>query len=104
MPDVSGRAMKTAERLPAVEIRRIVSRADYEAILAEIEKLWDAEQGSAEADRLENLAKLIEAYEVKHFPIFPIDLPDVLDASRRQIKEGGGLSHEEFWRRAARDR
>ena len=28
-------------------------------------------------------------------------LTGILSASRRQIEEGGGLAHEEFWRRAA---
>ena len=36
-------------------IRPIRNEEDYETALAEIEALWDAEPGSAEADRLEIL-------------------------------------------------
>ncbi|MBU1663923.1 MAG: transcriptional regulator [Gammaproteobacteria bacterium] len=42
---------------------------DYQAALAEVEQLWDAPANSAEADRLDVLAMLIEDYERRHFPI-----------------------------------
>jgi len=52
-----------------MEIRPIRSKADYEAALQEIEKLIDSQPGTPEGDRMEVLVTLVEAYEVKHFPI-----------------------------------
>ena len=39
---------------------------DYEAALAEIERLFDAEPESAEGERLDRLVTLVEAYEREH--------------------------------------
>ncbi len=39
--------------------------------------MWEAEPGSGEADRLDVLATLIEAYEEKNHPILP---PDPVEA------------------------
>src|SRR5580704_18413668 len=39
------------------------SRADYESALAEVDRLWGARSGTAEGDRLDVLATLIDAYE-----------------------------------------
>ncbi|GIK72115.1 MAG: hypothetical protein BroJett021_11030 [Chloroflexota bacterium] len=50
-------------------IRPIRNEEDYETALAEIEVLWDAEPGSADADRLDVLVTLVEAYEGEHYPI-----------------------------------
>jgi len=38
------------------------SEADYEAALAEVERLWGAKAGTREGDRLDVLATLIDAY------------------------------------------
>jgi HTH-type transcriptional regulator/antitoxin HigA len=50
----------------------IETEADHIAALREIERLWGAERGTPEGDRLDVLATLVEAYEEMHFPI---DLP-----------------------------
>ncbi len=50
-------------------IKPIHSEADYQSALAQIEALWDAAEGSEEADQLEVLSMLVEAYEKTHFPI-----------------------------------
>ena len=50
-------------------IRPIHNEVDYEAMLEEIEALWEAETGTPEADRLEILVMLVEAYEAEHYPI-----------------------------------
>jgi len=42
-------------------IRPIKTEADHEAALAEIERLFDAEAGTPEAERLEVLTNLVEA-------------------------------------------
>ena len=50
-------------------IKPIHSEADYQAALAQIDKLWDAVDDSDEADQLEVLSMLVEAYEKANFPI-----------------------------------
>jgi HTH-type transcriptional regulator / antitoxin HigA len=52
-----------------MEIRPIRSAADYEAALAEIERLFDAAPATPEADRLDAMVTLVEAYEAQHYPI-----------------------------------
>lgn len=51
------------------EIRPIRTESEYEAALQEVERLWDAEPGTPDGDRVEVLATLIEVYETKHYPI-----------------------------------
>jgi HTH-type transcriptional regulator/antitoxin HigA len=41
--------------------------------LSQIERLWGADKGTPESDRLERLVTSVEAYERAHFPI---DVPD----------------------------
>lgn len=57
-------------------IKPIHCEADYQAALAQIEATWQAPEGSAEADQLEVLSMLVEAYEKTHFPI---TAPDPID-------------------------
>ena len=60
-----------------MELKPIRSRREHQAALKEIEALWNARAGTSEADRLEGLVALVEAYERKHFPVeapHPIDL------------------------------
>lgn len=54
-------------------LRPIRTKADYRAALKEAEKLWDAEPGTRDGDRVEILTTLIEAYEAEHVPIAPPD-------------------------------
>ncbi|MBM3648616.1 MAG: XRE family transcriptional regulator [Alphaproteobacteria bacterium] len=53
--------------------RPIRTEAEYKTALAEIETFFDNEpkKGTAEADRFDLLALLIEAYEDRHHPIGP---------------------------------
>lgn len=62
-----------------MEIRPIKTEADYEAALAEIEELFEAEPGTPEGDRLEVLTTLVEAYEDVHYSI---PAPDPIEAIR----------------------
>lgn len=50
-------------------LRPIRNEEDYETALEEIEELWDAAAGTAEADRLDVLVMLVEAYEAEYYPI-----------------------------------
>jgi len=56
-----------------MEIKPIKTEEDHATALAEVERLWEAEPGSEESDRLEVLTTLIEAYEEKNHPILPPD-------------------------------
>lgn len=59
------------------ELKPIRSEADYEAAVAEVERLWGARSGTPDGDRLDLLATLIDAYETAHFPM---DSPDPVQA------------------------
>lgn len=61
-----------------MELRPIRSRREHQAALKEAEALWSAPEGSVQADRLEVLTLLIEAYEREHFPIPDPDPIDFL--------------------------
>jgi HTH-type transcriptional regulator/antitoxin HigA len=61
-----------------MELRPIRSKREHRAALKEAEALWSAPEGSPEADRLEVLTLLIEAYEREHFPIPDPDPIDFL--------------------------
>ena len=61
-----------------MELRPIRSKREHQAALKEAEALWNAPEGTPEADRLEVLTLLIEAYEREHFPIPDPDPIDFL--------------------------
>jgi HTH-type transcriptional regulator/antitoxin HigA len=69
-----------------MQLKPIKTEADHEAALREIERLWGAEEGTAESDRLEILTTLVEAYEEAHFPI---DMPDPIDAIKFRLEQQG---------------
>ena len=75
-----------------MKINLIHSEADYQAALARIESLWDAEDGSAAAEQLEVLAMLVEAYEKAHYPI---KAPDPIDFLH-YIMETRGLTRKDM--------
>jgi HTH-type transcriptional regulator/antitoxin HigA len=57
----------------ADDLKPIRTEADYTAALVEVERLWGAKSGTADGDRLEVLATLIDVYESKHDPMDPPD-------------------------------
>jgi HTH-type transcriptional regulator/antitoxin HigA len=67
-------------------IKPIRTEADYDAALAEIDTLMDAEPGSAEGDRLDILVMLVEAYEAQHWRIDP---PDPIEAIKLRMQQRG---------------
>ncbi len=67
-------------------LRPIKTNADYEAALARAAELMDVEDGLPEADELDVLATLIEAYEDKRFPM---DLPSPAAAIRFRMEQQG---------------
>ena len=70
----------------ATDLKPIRSEADYEAALAEVERLWGAKTGTPEGDRLDILATLIDVYESKHHPMDP---PDPVEAIRFRMEQQG---------------
>ncbi|MYM42185.1 hypothetical protein [Duganella qianjiadongensis] len=52
-----------------MEIQLIETSADCAKAIKEIDSLMSAEAGTAAGLRLERLAKLVQEYEAKHFPI-----------------------------------
>jgi HTH-type transcriptional regulator/antitoxin HigA len=75
-----------------MKIKPIRTEADYEDALKEIERLFNAKPGTAEADRLEVIATLTEAYEEKHYVI---PLPDPIEAILYHM-ESRGLSRRDL--------
>ncbi len=73
------------------EIKPIKTEADYDAALAEIATLMDAEPGTPEGDRLDVLVTLVEAYEAKHWPIDP---PDPIVAIKLRMEQRGLTRHD----------
>ncbi|MCP5265631.1 MAG: transcriptional regulator [Burkholderiaceae bacterium] len=71
-----------------MDIRPIHSEADYKAALREISALMasDPDLGTPEGDRLDILATLVEAYELRHFPI---DAPDPVEAIKFRMEQSG---------------
>src|SRR2546427_13114546 len=67
-------------------VRPIRTKADYEAALAEVERLWGAKAGTMRGDRLDVLATLIDAYESQHFPMDP---PDPIEAIKFRMEQQG---------------
>jgi HTH-type transcriptional regulator/antitoxin HigA len=66
------------------EIKPIRSETDYEAALAEVDRLWGASSGTPEGDRLDVLATLIDAFETEHHPIDP---PDPIEAIKFRMEQ-----------------
>jgi HTH-type transcriptional regulator / antitoxin HigA len=56
----------------------INTEADYEAVLARVAELMNAQPGSPKEKELALFALLVEQYEKEHFPIAPPDPVEVL--------------------------
>lgn len=69
-----------------MEIRPIKTENDYQSALSRIEELWGAKKDTLEGDELDLLITLVEAYEIKHFPIAP---PDPIDAIKFRMEQMG---------------
>ena len=69
-----------------MNIKPIHSAADHAASLKEIERLWEAQPGTPEGDKLEVLATLADAYERAHVDI---PTPDPIAAIRFRMEQEG---------------
>ena len=69
-----------------MDIRPIKTEEDYEAALAEIERLFDASSETPDGDRLEVLMTLVEVYEDEHYSIPD---PDPVEAINYYMESRG---------------
>ena len=67
-------------------VKIIHTAADYDAALARIETLMDADFGSAEGDELELLTLLVTTYEDAQFPV---EVPDAVTAIKFIMDQRG---------------
>lgn len=58
-----------------MELKLINTEIEYRAALSEIERLFDVAEGTAEADRMEVLVRLVESYGATHYPMSAEDAP-----------------------------
>jgi HTH-type transcriptional regulator/antitoxin HigA len=69
-----------------MDIRPIRNDRDHAKAIRQIEKLWGAAADTPEADALEVLVTLVDAYEAKHHPIEP---PDPIEAIKFRMEQQG---------------
>jgi len=68
------------------ELKPIRTKTDYKNAMAEIRRLWGAKSGTADGDRLDVLATLVETYESEHYPMDP---PDPVEAIKFRMEQQG---------------
>jgi HTH-type transcriptional regulator/antitoxin HigA len=76
-----------------MNIQPIHNDDDHRAALAEIERLWDAPEGSEDNEKLEILATLVEKYEEARWPVDNADF-DPVDVLHYAIEEMGHTQPE----------
>jgi HTH-type transcriptional regulator/antitoxin HigA len=64
---------KLVDAIPNMTIKPIRNDDDLRAAFRHLETVFQAEEGTPEADEREILVMLIEAYENQHYPIGPAD-------------------------------
>ena len=71
-----------------MNIQPIHTKADYQAALKRVSSLINADpqRGTHEADQLEVLGTLVQAYEAKKYPI---ELPDPIEAIKFRMEQQG---------------
>lgn len=67
-------------------IKPIKSKKDHRNALKRIDELWDAKPKSPEADELDILATLVEAFEQNNFPMHK---PEPIEAIKFRIEQLG---------------
>ena len=73
-------------KMVSLRFRSIRTEEEYEAALARLDEIFDAEAGSAEDEELDDLADLVESYEDKHYPI---GMPDPVSAIEFRMDQAG---------------
>ena len=67
-----------------MDIQPIRNEQDYDRALAEIEGLWEAEEGTEAGDKLDILLVLVEDYEARQHRISP---PDPVEAIKFRMEQ-----------------
>jgi HTH-type transcriptional regulator/antitoxin HigA len=67
-------------------VKPIRADEDHAEAIAEIERLWSAEPGTVEHDRLEVLGMLVDTYEAARWPI---EAPDPVEAIKSRMEQNG---------------
>lgn len=67
-----------------MDIHPIKNERDYQKALTEIERLWGADEGTKDGDKLDVLLILVEDYENKHHQILP---PDPVEAIKFRMEQ-----------------
>jgi len=75
-----------------MEMKPIKTKRDYQAALKQAQRLWDAPNGSADADALDIVTLLIADYEAKNFPIADPDPIQFLE----YVMESRGLTRKDL--------
>ena len=75
-----------------MELKPLHTKKDYQAALAEIERLWDAPAKSPDADKLDILTLLVQHYESIHYPIADPDPIEFLN----HVMESRGLTRKDM--------
>ena len=68
------------------KFRPIRTEEEYNAALARIDQIFDAEEDTPEGEELDELVDLVELYEDKHYPI---DFPDPIAAIEFRMDQAG---------------
>src|SRR5713101_8725649 len=76
----------TLRRCDMSTIRAIRTEADYQAALARIDTLMNAELSTPDGDELDVLTDLVELYEAR---LVPIGYPSPIEAIRFRMEQGG---------------
>lgn len=74
-----------------VSTKPIRTEEDYEAALARIEEIFEAEFDSPEGKELDILVDLVELYESKHVPM---GYPDPIEAIKFRMEQMGLSRHD----------
>jgi HTH-type transcriptional regulator/antitoxin HigA len=69
-----------------MNIHPIKTEQDYQTAISRIEQLWTARKDTLEGDELDLLVTLVEAYEMRYYPILP---PDPIDAIKFRMEQMG---------------
>jgi len=69
-----------------MHVRPIHNDADHTRAMEQIEQLWGAVEGTPEAETLEVIVTLVDAYEAQHHTI---EAPDPIEAIRFRMEQEG---------------
>jgi len=74
-----------------MNIKPIRNNEDLLATFKQLERVYQAQEGTSDADEMEILVTLIEAYERKHYPI---NVSDPVEASKFRMEQQGLTSKD----------